>query len=542
MLRTCSPPPAESRRSRAPLSGSAAVAFLLLLSACAGAPPLQLPAPDALAGIRQYIAASWATLTRSPRDLPEAARDSKVPHDAGRPWPVYVAPGDFDSARREIRATLGDAGRATIDLRPLPADPEAIGEQGLLYLPRPYVVPGGRFNEMYGWDSYFIELGLLRDGQIERARDMVENALYEVQRFGKILNANRTYYLQRSQPPFLTRMVLALFDHTGDRAWLRTTVPAIDAYYRFWTTPPHLLPGIGLSRYYALGEGPAPEVVYGERDASGRTHYDRVREFYRTHRVAAYDVARYYDRAHDRLTPLFYKGDRSMRESGFDPSDRFGPLGVDVIHYAPVCLNTLLYAMETDAADIARMLADEERTAQWLERARVRREAIDRYLWDERAGLYLDYNVETGKRRLYPFATTFYPLWAGAASSRQASRVHRNLARFEAAGGLLTSTTTSGSQWDAPFGWAPLQVIAVAGLRQYGYTGDADRLAAKFVSRVVDQFDRTGTISEKYDVRHRQPGRIAPLLFGYRSNEVGFGWTNAAVLELLAAVEADSRE
>jgi alpha,alpha-trehalase len=511
---------------------------LLVLAACAHAAP-RLPPASELTAVRAYIRDGWTTLTRSDRDLPEAARDPKVPHQAGAAWPIYVARSeDIARIRERLRTLLGEQRFATIDLRRLPADPASVSEPGLLYLPHPYVVPGGRFNEMYGWDSYFIEVGLLLDGRIDLARDLVENFLYEVRAFGRILNANRTYYLQRSQPPFLTRMILELFARTHDLDWLRSTVPAIDATYAFWTTEPHLLPEIGLSRYYAFGEGPAPEVVYGERDAAGLTHYDRVRAYYRTHEIAAYDVRQYYDRARDRLTPLFYKGDRSMRESGFDPSDRFGPFGVDVIHYAPVGLNTLLYQMETDAAEIARLLGDTRAEALWIGRARTRRERIDRYLWDERAGLYFDYNVQTRRRRPYEFATTFYPLWAGAASPRQAARVHANLGRFEAPGGLLTSTHVSGSQWDAPFGWAPLQMIATSGLRRFGYAADADRLATEFVSLVVQQFERTGTIVEKYDVVRRQSALGTSLRFGYRSNEIGFGWTNAAVLDLLAGLRA----
>ena len=132
-----------------------------------------------------------------------------------------------------------------VEIRTLPRDVLSIREHGLLYLPHPYVVPGGRFNEMYGWDSYFIQVGLLRDGELARARDMVENFIYEIVHYGTILNANRTYYLSRSQPPFLTRMILGVYEQTGDTAWLRSTVPAIDRYYRFWTTEPHAVADVG---------------------------------------------------------------------------------------------------------------------------------------------------------------------------------------------------------------------------------------------------------------------------------------------------------
>jgi alpha,alpha-trehalase len=296
------------------------------------------------------------------------------------------------------------------------------------------------------------------------------------------------------------------------------------------------VPDVGLSRYFDRGNGPAPEVLADEKDERGLTHYDRAREYYRTHDIADYDESLYYDSRRDRLTDLFYKGDRSMRESGFDPSNRFGPLNVDVIHYAPVCLNTLLYVMEEDAARIMEILGDKAAAGVWQGRASSRRDLVNSLMWDEPAGLYYDYNFRTRRLRRYDFATTFYPLWAGIASPMQASRVRANLERFEAPGGLLTSTEITGNQWDAPFGWAPLQMIAVAGLRHYGYHEDANRIAEKFVSLVAKEFDEHGTIVEKYDVRRRESDVAADIKFGYSANQVGFGWTNAAVLDLLAGM------
>jgi alpha,alpha-trehalase len=498
--------------------------------------PATLPDASRIAAVRDYIKRTWTVLTRSVSDLPRAAPDPKMHRAAGEPWPLYVAADEDRSAiERTLRAALSAEDLQKLDLRVLQKT-ATVREPGLLYLPRPYVVPGGRFNEMYGWDSYFIQRGLLRDGELALARDVTDNFLYEIVHYGMILNANRTYFLTRSQPPFLTEMILAVYDRTHDRRWLQSTLPAIDRYYAFWTTAPHLAGDTGLSRYFDFGDGPAPEVLADERDAQGRTHYDRVREYYRTHEVSDYDVTRFYDRAADRLTEAFYKGDRSMRESGFDPSNRFGPFSADIVSYAPVCLNTLLYQMEDDAARINSLLRHEAAANEWRARALERKNAINRLLWDPDAGLYFDYNVETKRRRRYEFATTFYPLWAAIASPEQARRVVSNLPRFEAPGGVLTSTQTTGSQWDAPYGWAPLQMMAVDGLRRYGYDADADRLARKFVSLVVDDFDAHGTIVEKYDVRRRSSDLGAGIRFGYASNEVGFGWTNAAVLDLLAGL------
>jgi alpha,alpha-trehalase len=476
----------------------------------------------------EYIQKSWKILERGNHDLARAAVDPKFLPPADGRWPVYIAVAD-QAARieQELRASMSPADFEKIRVQALPADLTNIREQGLLYLPKPYVVPGGRFNEMYGWDSYFIVLGLLRAGEVSLARDMADDTLFEIRQYGKVLNANRTYYLTRSQPPFLTEMLLAVYQRTQDRRWLEESLPAIEAYYRYWTVEPHATASTGLSRYFDQGDGPSPEVVSGERDQHGRTVYDQAKVFFRKHHVEDYDASQYYDRRKDQLTPLFYKGDRSMRESGFDPSTRFGPFNVDIIHYNPVCLNSLLYLMESQTADILGILGREAEARKWRDRAADRATRINRLLWDERDGMYYDYNFALGHVRRYPFLTTFYPLWAGIASPEQAARVVRNLPRFECPGGLQTSTFDSGDQWDAPFGWAPLEMIAVEGLHRYGYHREADAISIKFLSLVAQEYRKTGTIDEKYDVVHRISDLRSEIRFGYHSNEVGFGWTNA---------------
>src|SRR5436309_10411306 len=361
------PPPIRADPQRRRSQRALVLSLALVLSGAAQRTPF--PPPAQINDVRAYIKETWHTLTRSTRDLPKAALDPKM-HRNG-PSAVYVA---ADENRTGIEQRLREALPADtfqqIELRTLPPRADEIRDHGLLYLPYPYVVPGGRFNEMYGWDSYFIQLGLLGDGELELARNLADNFLYEIAHYGMILNANRTYFLTRSQPPFLTEMILGVYEKTGDRDWLRSTLAAIDRYYTYWTTPPHLIESTGLSRYYDLGDGPAPEALADERDAQGRTHYDRVREFYRTHTVTDYDVTKFYDRDADRLTDRFYKGDRSMRESGFDPSNRYGPFSADIVDYAPVCLNVLLHRMEDDAARIQSMLGNKSAAGQLEARAR----------------------------------------------------------------------------------------------------------------------------------------------------------------------------
>lgn len=257
--------PAASTVGAAPVRPGDVAAVRSASRAGAAADPLAL---DRVNRLRAYVRATWPALTRTVADLPRAAADPKALHPAAAPWPVYL-PRDEDPARvaAALRRVLPEAALATIVLRPLPADQSAIDEHGILYLPRPYVVPGGRFNEMYGWDSYFILLGLLDDGAVGQARDLVDDFLYEVAHYGGVLNANRTYFLSRSQPPLLGEMVMALYRATGDRTLLVAARPALEATYRHWTVPPHLAVD-GLSRYYDHGEGPAPEVLTGERDAA----------------------------------------------------------------------------------------------------------------------------------------------------------------------------------------------------------------------------------------------------------------------------------
>jgi alpha,alpha-trehalase len=485
--------------------------------------------------IRNYIKRSWHTLTRSNARLAAAAVDPKFHRAANERWPVYV-PSNEDTNRiaTSLNTQMSAADFGKIELRRLPDDAREIQTHGLLYLPHPYVVPGGRFNEMYGWDSYFIQVGLLRDGEIELAKNMIDNFLYQVENYGKVLNANRTYYLTRSQPPFLTEMILGVYRKTRDLNWLKGTVPAIEKYYRFWASEPHLTEQTRLSRYYDFGEGPAPEVISDERDKQGRTHYDRVKEYYRTHEVKDYDLSQYYDKAKDQLTDLFYKGDRSMRESGFDPSNRFGQFNIDIIHYNPVCLNSLLCEMEKETAEILTLVGRAREAAAWRQKAEERGRKINRLMWDERDGLYYDYNFVEKSVRRYPFVTTFYPLWAGIADPKQAARVVANLHLFERAGGLQTSTNVSGNQWDSPFGWAPMQLIAIKGLRRYGYAKEADRITVNFLSMVLKDFIEHNTIVEKYDVERRTSQLGAGIKFGYEANVIGFGWTNAAFVELYA--------
>ena len=450
-------------------------------------------------------------------------------------------------------------------------DTSKIEPPGLLYLENKYVVPGGRFNEMYGWDSYFIIRGLLRSGRVELARGMVDNFFFEIEHYGAMLNANRTYYLTRSQPPFLSSMFVDVYDalqKTGrtDPAWLAKAYADLEKDYEMWNRDPHLAGETGLSRYYDFGEGPPAEAA---QDESG--FYRKVSTYFffhpaqedsyivesppgdQQHSVAwptfslqvcgvSYTAARTDcdQRKEFKLSSEYYKGDRSMRESGFDVSFRFGPFGDATQHYAPVCLNSLLYKTEKDMEQISRWLGHDADAAKWNRRAEKRKQLITRYLWDDAAGFFFDYDLATGQRSSYRYATTLYPLWAGLATAEQAGRVAKNLPALEKVGGLAMSTEDSGAQWDLPYGWGNIEMLAVEGLRRYGYHQDADRISYEFLSMVAENFRRDGYIVEKYNVVTRSSDAHAEL--GYKMNVVGFGWTNAAFLEMLHGLPKETAD
>jgi alpha,alpha-trehalase len=228
-----------------------------------------------------------------------------------------------------------------------------------------------------------------------------------------------------------------------------------------------------------------------------------------------------------------------MRESGFDISFRFGAYGAATHHYSAVCLNSLLFKTERDLETMARLLGKNDEAQNWHDESEARKQAIQKYLWDEQRGLFFDYRFDQNQRSTYLFATTFYPLWAGLATDAQARAVMANLQTFEMPGGIVTSREKSEGQWDYPYGWAPLQLLAIEGMRRYGYASEANRVSAEFLSTVLENFLRDGTIREKYNVVTRSSETHVGA--GYAANVIGFGWTNGVFLELLNALPPDQR-
>jgi alpha,alpha-trehalase len=539
--------------------------FSSIIFVCVLAQSATLAAPvsngPGLKPILDYISTAWDTLTRSMTNC-KSIVDPKI-----AAAPVLYLPKDM--AEPDAVKTL--TSNCKVRAESLPVEIHRLGEvntsnidpPGLLYLPNKYVVPGGRFNEMYGWDSYFIVRGLLQSGRIDLARGMVDNFFFEIENYGAMLNANRTYYLTRSQPPFLSSMFVEVYQAShqhaaqkDDKAWLERAYTNLNKDYEMWTRDPHLAGQTGLSRYYDFGDGPPPEAV---KDETG--FYRKVAEYFFLHPEQADDYivensprseelaagAAYTLQVCDAPTTMarpecepprsfklskdYYKGDRSMRESGFDVSFRFGAFGSATHHYAPVCLNSLLYKTEKDLEQISRWLGHAEDAEKWNRRAEQRKNLITKYMWNEQKGLFFDYDFTASRMSEYKYASTFYPLWAGLATPEQAKAVANNLKVFERPGGIPMSTQDTGAQWDLPYGWGNIEMVVISGLRRYGFNDDADRISYEFLSTVAENFRRDGEIREKYNVVTRSSEAHAEL--GYHMNVVGFGWTNAAFLELL---------
>jgi alpha,alpha-trehalase len=508
----------------------------------------------------------WQGLRRTidEQGLAQVFRDDKSPTVDGLHY-VYVPYADT-VAQGYFRGVMRRHPDWKMQVVTLPASitPEYVrgldGRHGLLTLGlegdssgapegAPFVVPGGRFNEMYGWDSYFIVLGLLQDGYVSLAKSIVDNLVYEIRHYGKILNANRTYYLTRSQPPFLTSMALAVYERlpreTSTSRWLHGVVEAaIREYEDVWMGKDHLTE-IGLSRYFDTGMGPPPEVEAGRFDSVfARTARD--------HGMPPDTYQEEYVRGRQHSTSLdrFFRNDRAMRESGHDASYRLLDACADLV---TVDLNSLLYKTESD---IATIIAREfqgaltaagkiERADAWRARAANRRDLVTRFLWNEARGMFFDYNVVTKRQTAFVSATAFFPVWAGLATDTQASRLVTNaLPLLAMPGGIAGSTEESRgpisdarpqTQWDYPFGWAPHQMLVWSGLQRYHFDDLARDLAYRWLYMItMNACNYNGTIAEKYDVVTRSAlvfaeyGNVGTK-FSYITRE-GFGWTNASIL------------
>lgn len=363
-------------------------------------------------------------------------------------------------------------------------------EGTLIGLPYDYVVPSlgngseFAFREMYYWDTYFISVGLLTTGHDELAAGMLENMLFLLKRYHIIPNASRSYFTGRSQPPLLTTYIFDIYDKQDkDEAWLRERLQAAEReYHSVWTSSAH-------PNWRNVFEG----------------------------------LSRFYD-----INVLDHLAEA---ESGWDMTTRFQG---KCLSYIPIDLNCLLYKYEIDFARGARLVSDEDTAELWQERARKRAETITKYLWDDEAGFFFDYDYMTQQRSPVWSLAGFYALWSGLATPEQARRIVEHLDDFMHQGGLTTSKSPDEyfgdipTQWAYPNGWAPLHWIVANGLKRYGFDFEAELVSRVWLSNNLEHFRRNKVFREAYNVVNPElppkPGLYPPQL--------GFGWTNAVFVDL----------
>ncbi|WP_081871454.1 alpha,alpha-trehalase TreF [Parvularcula oceani] len=520
----------------------------LLLSACA-TPSQQpvdaeaLPAPAAASplappslafpGLFQAVALSGLY---EPKDWADA-RPLAEPEAILAEWEAIGAPRDRTRLRGFVEANFELPGEVAADPLDLPEDRtleehidllwpvltrEATGlvaEDGsLLPLPEPYIVPGGRFREVYYWDAYFTMLGLSGEAEALRA-DMVENFASEIDAYGFVPNGNRTYYLSRSQPPFLFAMIALLDEDDPASAWA-AHLDTLMAEYDFWMEGAEgLAPGNASARAVRLADGAVLNRYWDARDVPRDESYPYdVRTAARTARPSA-DV---------------YRDLRAAAESGWDFSSRWFGEGSDLAstrttRILPIDLNALLFGLEEAIAGGCERAGRPGCAARFEAAAAARREAMSAHLWDGASGHFADYDLDAGGPTGRPSAAMLYPLFFGAATQEQAdSTADAAMRLLLAPGGMLATPRCTEEQWDAPNGWAPLQWIAAEGLSRYGEDALAEEVAARWVRTVALAFCETGKLVEKYDVMRPRPGGG-----GEYPTQDGFGWTNGVTAALI---------
>ncbi|GGK78055.1 periplasmic trehalase [Rufibacter glacialis] len=394
-------------------------------------------------------------------------------------------------------------------------------QSSLIPLPKAYVVPGGRFREIYYWDSYFTMLGLQESGQTPLIQDMVDNFTYLIQTVGHIPNGNRSYYVSRSQPPFYALMLRLLAQEKGPEV-LKTYEPALLKEYAFWmqgqetlsADQPHhrrvvrMPNGTVLNRYWDDDPSPRPEAYKEDVEvahASGRDPQE------------------------------VYRGLRAAAESGWDFSSRWFEDGKTLLtirttQLVPVDLNALLYHLEVTLAHMAQLNGNRAQELFYTQKAEQRKEALLLYCWNPKERFFFDYDLVQKKTTDIPTLAAVTPLFFCMASKAQAKAVAQRLEKdFLRQGGLRTTLTHSGQQWDAPNGWAPLQWLSIQGLRAYGQNRLAAAISAQWVRQNENVYQATGKLTEKYNVE--KPG--AQGGGGEYPNQDGFGWTNGVLLKLL---------
>lgn len=399
----------------------------------------------------------------------------------------------------------------------------------LLPLPEPYVVPGGRFREIYYWDSYFTMLGLAESNHWDKVSDMVANFAYEIDSWGHIPNGNRSYYLSRSQPPFFAFMVELLAQHDGNDA-LKKYLPQMQKEYSYWMEGGEALqPGQQHKRVVKLADGTLLNRYWDDRDTPRPESWVE-------------DIATAKSNPNRPATEI-YRDLRSAAASGWDFSSRWmdNPNQLSTLRttsIVPVDLNALLYKMEKMIALASKAAGDDAKAAQYEGFANARQKGIETWLWNDKEGWYADYDLKSHKVRNQLTAAALFPLFVNAAAKDRAGKVAAaTQSHLLQPGGLATTSVKSGQQWDAPNGWAPLQWVATSGLQNYGQNDVAMDVTWRFLTNVQHTYDREKKLVEKYDVSSTGTGGGG----GEYPLQDGFGWTNGVTLKMLDLICAKDK-
>jgi alpha,alpha-trehalase len=406
----------------------------------------------------------------------------------------------------------------------------ADARSSLIPLPNPYVVPGGRFREVYYWDSYFTMLGLVESGRVDLVRDMLDNFAHLVTTVGHIPNGNRTYYLGRSQPPFFAAMV-GLYAKATDTTQALRYLEALEAEHAFWMDgADRLKPGQAYRRVVMMPEGVALNRYWddlpGPRPESYRPDFQVAQ--------ALPDSAR----------EGFYRNARAAAESGWDFSSRWmrDPSDLKTLETTeliPIDLNSLMYNAERTIAALRsfrKQPGDSAVAAKFNQNAERRRQSLLTAAYEPGDGYFYDVRWRTWERVTdRPTLAAASVLFFGLALPYQAVTVAGKLEReFLKPGGFVTTNIASGQQWDSPNGWPPLEWMSMEGLRRYGGVDLANKARDRWVALNRRTYRATGRMMEKYDVvdLSRRAGG------GEYGLQDGFGWTNGVALALSAEQRA----
>ncbi len=390
----------------------------------------------------------------------------------------------------------------------------------LIPLPYPYIVPGGRFREIYYWDSYFTMLGLQVSGRIDLIENMIKNFAHLIHTIGHIPNGNRTYYISRSQPPFFALMVSLLASIKGEQVYLEY-LSALEKEYSFWMKGSEQLSesnpsihrvvrmsdGSILNRYWDDNPSPRPEAYIEDIHIAAKS----------------------------KLEPsIVYRHIRAAAESGWDFSSRWFEIPdqmhtIQTTDIIPVDLNCLLLHLES-VLHIGFQLQGDHSAAQRISKAMNKRiDAIQHFCWNQEERFYFDHHFFQEKNTSRITLAACFPLFIGIANEQQASAVADKIkSHLLGDGGVLTTHVETGQQWDAPNGWAPLQWITYKGLMNYQQDVLAEEIRQRWLKLNEKTYHETGKMMEKYNVAniHLKAGG------GEYPNQDGFGWTNGVYLAL----------